>query len=291
MKITEIYKRSGFNARGLLPLVACLSLALGSTLAFGAPGNGVGKMSDKVRTFAQVQGTEKINVIVRYKEAPDQWEVKRIKGLGGEAYRSYGRLPLRAVRIPVQSLEGLANGKDVEFITLDAQIKANSLAARETAGMPMYGSSNYLAVNPKLKIAVLDSGVDSRHADLHVAGQVNIVPLDGSCSSSNGSLRDEFNDNSFDGNDGTTAWSGGWIEDDVAGAGPDSGNVTVSNGELFLDDRPNTGTRPGVTRAANLSQATAAEFSFDFRTGSGVEADEDRIAVDISSNGGLFGDN
>ena len=45
-------------------------------------------------------------------------------------------------------------------------------------------------------------------------------------------VRDEFNGASFDNNDGSTAWAGAWVEDDVAGAGPTVGHIQVISGEL-----------------------------------------------------------
>ena len=81
------------------------------------------------------------------------------------------------------------------------------------------------------------------------------------------------------------SFSGAWVEDDVAGAGPSSGNVTVSGGELLLNDQPDTGTEPSAARSMDLSQAASATFSFDFRTSSGVDTN-DQITVDVSNDGG-----
>lgn len=101
-------------------------------------------------------------------------------------------------------------------------------------------------------------------------------------------VRDEFSAVSYDNNDGTDPWADDWVEDDVAGAGPGSGNVLIVSGELWLDDNPGTGTEPSAAREVDLSGAiTDAEFSFDFRTGSGVEDDEDRIVIEVSDNGGF----
>ena len=98
-------------------------------------------------------------------------------------------------------------------------------------------------------------------------------------------FRDDFDVVSFANNDGTDDWTASWIEDDVQGAGPSSGNVKIAGGFLKLDDYPNTGTKPGVRREADLSGAETATLRFDFDTSSGVDHD-DAVTVDVSSDGG-----
>ena len=99
------------------------------------------------------------------------------------------------------------------------------------------------------------------------------------------SVRDEFNAVSFANNDGTALWEGDWTEYDVAGAGPGAGNVDVTDGEMRLRDMPDTGTQPSLAREVDLSDATTATFSFDYRTTVGVDND-DAVAVEVSSDGG-----
>jgi len=102
-------------------------------------------------------------------------------------------------------------------------------------------------------------------------------------------VRDEFSSASYDNNDGTTNWASGWVEDDPkwGRAGPAAGQVQIVSSELRLDDRPDTGRHPSIARAADLSNgATTATFSFDFRTSPGVDTHEDRIAIEVSADGG-----
>jgi uncharacterized protein YuzE len=97
-------------------------------------------------------------------------------------------------------------------------------------------------------------------------------------------FRDEFNSVSYAGNDGSLTWTGDWVENDDDGT-PTGGNVTVSAGELALDDNPNTNGDPSAEREADLSGLTSALFSFDFRTIGFVDTN-DSIFVEISANGG-----
>jgi hypothetical protein len=98
-------------------------------------------------------------------------------------------------------------------------------------------------------------------------------------------VRDEFNTSTYAGSDGSVAWSGSWIERDDDGS-PSSGNVQVIAGEVSLDDFPNSGGDPSLEREADLTGASTATFSFDFRTTSGVDS-SDSVFVEVSSNGGI----
>lgn len=98
-------------------------------------------------------------------------------------------------------------------------------------------------------------------------------------------VRDDFSVGSYGNNDGTANWSANWIEDDVAGTGPASGNVFITGGELSFDDQPNTNTQPSLAREANLAGASSATLNFDWRTTNGVD-NSDSFIVEISADGG-----
>ncbi|MCP4304005.1 MAG: hypothetical protein GY788_03815, partial [bacterium] len=220
--------------------------------------------------------------IVVYKSKPGNSEKNRVEALGGEIKRSYGKLKMRTMSVPAKRLKSLANDLNIEYITLDEPVSALSMAARKTANLPEQAAANGIYDGSGVTVAVLDSGVDD-HPDLNLSAQIDIIAPPANCSFS---VRDEFNGAVFTANDGTSTWAGDWLEDDAAGSGASSGNVTISGGELLLDDRPNTGTEPSATRSVDLSEVTAATLSFNFRTGSGVEAYEDRVALDVSGDGG-----
>jgi hypothetical protein len=104
---------------------------------------------------------------------------------------------------------------------------------------------------------------------------------------SNLTVRDEFNAVSYTNNDGAVHWKDAWSEDDVSGLGPTSGNVLIVDGKLRLDDAPDTGTTPSVTREVDLSNnVTSATLSFDFCASPGVDIWQDAIAVEVSADGG-----
>src|SRR5262249_25452990 len=102
-----------------------------------------------------------------------------------------------------------------------------------------------------------------------------------------GSFKDTFTTASFSNNEGSLSWSGSWIESDVAGAGGNSGNVTVGtpvSGYMIIRDRPDTGTQPSAARQVNLSGFAAATLTVDFHI-RGVETD-DAAVIEVSNNGG-----
>ena len=100
-------------------------------------------------------------------------------------------------------------------------------------------------------------------------------------------VRDNFDEQVYNANDGTVNWSGDWVEVDGEGGGPNSGNVWINAGlnELRLEDRPNTGGTPSATREANLLGATSARWNFDWRTTGGVDA-SDAVVAEVSADGG-----
>jgi opacity protein-like surface antigen len=73
---------------------------------------------------------------------------------------------------------------------------------------------------------------------------------------------DNFESASYGNNDGTVSWASNWIEINESD-GPSSGDERVNDGRLRIQD--NDGGGEGVERAVNLSGATAATLSFEYR--------------------------
>jgi hypothetical protein len=94
---------------------------------------------------------------------------------------------------------------------------------------------------------------------------------------------DDFSSGDFAGGSG---WSGDWIEVDASGVGAGAGKVVVAGGEVRLRGTPDSPDGPSVAREIDLSTAGTATLSFDFRTGTGVEAFEDSVVAEVSNDGG-----
>jgi MSHA biogenesis protein MshQ len=113
-------------------------------------------------------------------------------------------------------------------------------------------------------------------------------PQPGVCSDN---VRDDFNVQSFNNDDGTIPWSAPWTEYDNAGAGPASGKVRVTGGRLRLDNY--TGGEwngnPGVDREVDISEYKTARLQFDYELLGGVD-NADWFRVQVSSDGGATWD-
>ncbi len=99
-----------------------------------------------------------------------------------------------------------------------------------------------------------------------------------------GYFLDRFDHASYKGDDGSLEWSTDWIEDDPYGGGPWDGQVEIKNYELNIEDRPDTGMKPGARRTADLSGYDTATLSFDWRVPDAVDPG-DEVTLDISVDG------
>lgn len=113
-------------------------------------------------------------------------------------------------------------------------------------------------------------------------GTIDPPPDEGSC---NGTFRDEFSVRSFGNNNGTLNWSSNWLEVGESD-GAISGDVHImadqSNYQLRIRDNDNGG--EGVERVADLSGATLATLTFDYRR-MNLDTSSDYVAVYLSSTG------
>lgn len=73
--------------------------------------------------------------------------------------------------------------------------------------------------------------------------------------------RDEWTGVSFGNNDGSTFWAAGWVENDGAGVGPITGNITANNGKLEMTSTVGDPT-PDISRSFDLSLYTVTETTF-----------------------------
>jgi len=110
-------------------------------------------------------------------------------------------------------------------------------------------------------------------------------------------FRDNFTTRAYTNNDGSQNFANSWTEtNDLGGGGATGGDIQVTTGGVLRihnqsDPSPFTN-QPRISREVNLSGYTAATVSFDFTSGSGVDAlvapasSGDSIAFEASSNGG-----
>ena len=93
----------------------------------------------------------------------------------------------------------------------------------------------------------------------------------------------------YNSNSGTIPWAGAWTENDPSDGAQSTaaGDVQIVSGELRISDTA-SGTGVSISRGINLSSYASNSlmtYSFDYRTGSGVD-NSDAIVAEISTNGG-----
>lgn len=124
-------------------------------------------LSPGARAAARKAGNGLVEVIIRYDRTPSVAEERRLKADGGRMRRAYRHLPMRVMRVPAHALERIAKGRHVRSVTTNSVVRGQSIAARQTANLPVHGGYYELpAVSSDVGIAVLDSGL-KRHWDLN----------------------------------------------------------------------------------------------------------------------------
>ena len=111
-------------------------------------------------------------------------------------------------------------------------------------------------------------------------------------SSCNGNFRDEFNNTAYNNSDGILTWASDWLEineSDGATRGDervDSDEPTMSN-QLRVQD--NDGGGEGVMRSADLTGASSASLTFDYRRENlGTTADYVSVQFASAATGGVW---
>ncbi len=104
-------------------------------------------------------------------------------------------------------------------------------------------------------------------------------------SCADGDYADDFDTAAFNNSDGSLVWGEDWVEVDGDGAGVGSGNVRITGGVLEMDDNPNTGGQPSVTRVFSLQGATGALLDLDFELDNSTDQGSDVALLEISTDG------
>jgi hypothetical protein len=191
------------------------------------------------------------------------------------------------------------NGVTVQLLSSGGTV----LATQATSGDGNYLFSGLAAGTYKVQVvsSTLPSGYTQTY-DLDGTGTANIATFTlaagqnrtdvdfgykppATCSA--GYFLDTFTTAGFSNNEGSLSWTGSWVENDTAGTGASSGNVTVGtpvSGYMILRDSPDTGTQPSAARQANLAGFSSATLTVDFHI-RGVEP-SDASVIEVSKDGG-----
>ncbi len=208
------------------------------------------KIHPLLRAIAAEQPEAWMHVIVQ-KSVKDHSVEAQVDGLGGRVLKDLPFINAFTAQLPASAISALAQTSGVRYISIDSAMLSTSTQPTASAG--------------------------GTYRDLSAASMVI----------NSQAMRDEFNTVAFNNNNGNQNWAGAWIENDTeaGGAGPTVGQVRIVNGQLRLDDTPDTYGQPSIARQANLANVTSATLSFDFQTAAGVDYD-DAVRVEISGDGG-----
>jgi subtilisin family serine protease len=117
-------------------------------------------------TFASE--TKRVNVIILFKKHVDE---KAVEQLQGKVYQRFEVLPALSANVPLASVDILRQLSEVEYVqqdetvTIDKQVTDWGVTKTKATNMHVRG-----VTGKGVKIAILDTGIDTKHPDLHVSG-------------------------------------------------------------------------------------------------------------------------
>ena len=123
------------------------------------------KMSGRVAALAAMGGSGLVDIVVRYDDHPALFDDAIVAELGGEVMRGFNNFAMRAIRLPASALIDLAIEDNVDWLSLDDDVKSFSVASRRAANLPGPYSANAGYQGSNVGIAVIDTGI-SEHVDL-----------------------------------------------------------------------------------------------------------------------------
>lgn len=140
--------------------------------------------SSALISTASAQSSNKVAVIVGFKGNED---TKEITSRGGQVSYSYTYIQAVAASVPVNKVETLRNDPDIAYVEEDYQVY--TLAQTVPWGITKIEAPVVWAGGDKgtgIKVAVLDTGIDTAHPDLKVVGGATYVQGSTSYTDDNG---------------------------------------------------------------------------------------------------------
>jgi serine protease AprX len=109
-------------------------------------------------------GNKNVNVIVQYKQAPQQETLARLQNKGGQLASKLDLIKGAAFTLPVNALAALENDPDVEYVSVDHPLKG--MDEYTNAAMNVSAAWNAGYDGTGVAVAVIDSGINPNHIDI-----------------------------------------------------------------------------------------------------------------------------
>jgi subtilisin family serine protease len=124
-------------------------------------------------------GDARVKVIVQTKSASPSLLGGLLDNVGGLLVGVLSNLNIRIVDVEANNVEVLAADPDVTYISLDNLVRSSGHVTNTTGTQQVRAQKSLLGLNSTLDgsgvtIAVLDSGIDSKHKSFATTGKIKI---------------------------------------------------------------------------------------------------------------------
>src|ERR1044072_9182444 len=122
-------------------------------------------------------GDARVKVIVQSKTSSPGLLGGLLNSVGGLLVSVLSNLNIRIIEVEANSVEVLASDPDVAYISLDAAVTSSGHVTNTTGAQQVRAQKSLLGLNNTLDgsgitIAVLDSGIDSKHKSFATSGKI-----------------------------------------------------------------------------------------------------------------------
>src|SRR6185503_4660621 len=133
--------------------------------------------TDLQRLIVSGNDDARVKVIVQSKTSSPRLLGRLLNTVGGLLVSVLSNLNIRIVEVEANSVEVLASDPDVAYISLDAAVTSSGHVTNTTGTQQVRAQKSLLGLNSTLDgsgitIAVLDSGIDSKHKSFATTGKI-----------------------------------------------------------------------------------------------------------------------
>ncbi len=137
------------------------------------------------------QAPDRADFLVTFKSKVEKSDEIALEKLGGKIKYSFDLVPVIAVNLPPQALQGIAHNPHVSTIEADGTFEAMDAELDNSWGVKRIGAGTTQTAGDNgrgVKVAILDTGIDYNHADLsaNYAGGYDFVNSDSDPMDDNG---------------------------------------------------------------------------------------------------------